>query len=100
MTGKVGDITVDSSKGLISIKHADGSETTEEVHVKDTLITKPMGNVGYSAQITKNLGNYESAKISVSLYMPTDMEHLNSNFNFITDWVDSRINEVISSINS
>ena len=30
----------------------------------------PVANVGFSASYTKNLGGYESVKVSVSLHMP------------------------------
>ncbi len=93
-------VVVDVSKGLITVKHADGSETTQEVVVKEQVITKPIANVGYSAQITKNMGNYESAKISVSLYVPTEISDLEDNFSFVTGWVDNKINSLIASINS
>ena len=94
------NINIDIAKGVISVKHADGSETITEIPVKEQVITKPMANVGYSAQITKSMGNYESAKVSVSLHLPTDISDLEVNYTFATQWVDGKMNELIEMLNA
>lgn len=93
-------IVVDVAKGIIKVINPDGSESVTEIPVKEQVISKPMANIGYSAQITKNMGNYESAKISVSLHLPTEVAELEQNYTFVTEWVDTKINELIASINS
>lgn len=42
-----------------------------------------------------NLGNYESARVGVTITVPCDKESLNDAYTFATDWVSSKIEEAI-----
>ena len=44
---------------------------------------------------TVNLGNYESAKISVSLSVPCAKEDINETYEFATQWVSEKITEAV-----
>ena len=90
--------TVDTIKGIVTIKHADGTQTINELPVKEVLINKQMINVGMSAAHTCNLGNYESAKITVSLYVPCPTEELEETYNFISDWVNGKMEGITKAI--
>lgn len=80
-------------KATITKKHSTGVETAEEEPVGPVVAkTHPMANVGLSVGATVNLGNFNNAKFSVSLFMPSelDKESLDSTFEFINEWVEAK----------
>lgn len=87
-------LVINSITGNITVKHADGSEVETKIPIKDVVITKPMLNVGMSASHTSNLGNYESARISVSLNMPCELTELENVYAFVKDWVNGKMVEI------
>lgn len=93
-----GDLEVNTITGKVSIKNPDGSETLTEIPIKEVIVAKPMVNVGMSAAHTHNLGNYSSAKISVSLFVPCAAEELEETYGFIKGWVNEKMVEVIAEI--
>ena len=97
-TDLTGNLEVNTVTGKVAVKHADGSETETSIPIKEVVISKPMVNVGMSAQHTKNLGNYESAKISISLFVPCDAIELEDTFSFVKDWVNGKMLDVIQEI--
>lgn len=88
-----GSLEVNTITGTVSIKNPDGSETVTEIPLKEVVISKPMINVGMSAAMTFNLGNYQSAKLSVSLHVPCGAEELEDTYGFIKDWVNGKMLE-------
>ena len=95
-----GSFEVDTVKGIITIKNADGSEEVKELPIKEVFVTKQMVNVGMSAATTINLGNYSSAKVTVSLYVPCEAVELEDTYDFITDWVNGKMNKIVNDIKS
>lgn len=80
----------------------------KQVPVKVEDVGPHTANVGFSAAYTKNLGNYESLKITVSLHMPVTvgLDGLTKNtpvlddaFLFVQAWVDAKVNEVLDELN-
>lgn len=73
--------------------HKDGStqETTETLSTKVFDSTPAMVNV--TMGLTRNLGNYESLKITVGLTMPCEptSQGIDDAFHEAKGWVDSRI---------
>lgn len=57
-----------------------------------------MGSVGVTLGLTMNLGDFNSAKINISLNMPTDMENLESNFDFAKQWVENKVQELAAEV--
>jgi len=47
---------------------------------------------------TINLGNYESARIGVTITVPCDPASLNDAYNWATDWVSERIEEALKDV--
>lgn len=47
---------------------------------------------------TINIGNFESARIQVSVRMPTDPENLMMAYEFATNWVSERIQEATKDV--
>ena len=66
-------LVIDSVEGTITLTHPDGSEVVHKLPVIEKVVTKPLCNVGVSAQATYNMGNYESMKVSVSLHVPAEL---------------------------
>lgn len=80
-------------KATIIVKHGTGAETTEEEPVGGVIVkAEPMANVGLSVGATVNLGNFNNAKFSVSLFMPSkiDPESLDATFKAVNDWVEAK----------
>jgi hypothetical protein len=92
------NLIIDAVKGIITIIHADGSETTKELPVKEVVVNKPLCNVGVSAQFTKNMGNYQSARVSVSLNIPSEYGEINEIYAFAKEWVDQKMQESIDGL--
>lgn len=88
------EVQVKHSVATITKAHKDGSlEETKEV-IKGQMFDGPTANVGMSIALTKNLGNYESLKITVSLSMPSnpDEASISNTFTEVKSWVDEKIN--------
>lgn len=73
-------------------------EDTEEHVLGDMVVSddKPMANVGVKIGKTSNLGNFESLRVDVSLFMPseTDKKSLNRTFKKCLKWCDNKMDEV------
>lgn len=96
--GKVGK----PIQGTVGIKEQDSPEEVNQVDVEGAESVqpegKPMANVGYGLDRTINLGNYESLKIHVTLYVPSEVDEaeIEGNYNFCKGWVEKKMEEVIS----
>lgn len=44
---------------------------------------------------TMNLGNYESAKLGVTITVPCEPHTLNEAYDFATDWISQKLNEAV-----
>lgn len=75
-------------------------EDTEEIEVGEMVVSddKPMANVGVKVGTTKNLGDYNSLRVDVSLFMPseTDKKSLNKTFKRCFKWCDTKLDEIVS----
>lgn len=50
-------------------------------------------NVGYRLTIKKNLGNYESAEVSVSLHVGCDAGDVDQAWEEAKDWVHGKVDD-------
>lgn len=83
-------------ESTISVKHKQGGETvekttTEPLHTDGTL-------VGFKMGYTKNLGNYESVRVEVSLVLPTYTENVEHAYKVAKDWADEKLSEAVEEI--
>jgi hypothetical protein len=46
-----------------------------------------------------NLGNYESARITVAITVPTTVDQLSEAYEFASDWVSAKIEESVNLVN-
>jgi hypothetical protein len=92
---------VDVKQGVASItktwKEKGGivSETSEQEVVSEKGYVEPTANVGFSAKATRNLGNFESMQVSVSLHMPCYVGEIDAVFDFAKEWVDAKMGEIL-----
>ncbi|WAS28535.1 hypothetical protein [Vibrio phage LV6] len=81
-------------------EHGHETETVLREEEHETPLTgietnKPLCNVGYSSGITRNLGDYNSLKVSVSLHIPCEFENIHNAFKFAHQFVDEKVNLVL-----
>lgn len=89
------------ANAVVSVKEKKtGTEQTTHEVLASVPSTEPLCNVGTSAKYTKNLGNYESATISVSLNVPCKLEDIDKTLEFARGWVDARMEQAISELTS
>lgn len=73
-----------------------GQEVTEHPGIFNTKNSGCLITFGGSR--TYNLGNYESAKVEVSITIPCDPESINCAYEWGKSWADSKIDEVEQNI--
>ena len=58
----------------------------------------PFCEILVEASFPKNLGNYQSAKIGVSLKMPCQQIDLDDAFTFTRDWVNTKLEGMVTEL--
>ena len=93
---KTEDGMLKEALGIVVKKHKDGSITEAKETVSLVEGQSPFANVGVRASRTFNLGDYNSVRVEVSLYMPCEVstEHINTAYEFAKEWVDEKMNVV------
>lgn len=84
-------------QGIATVEttHQGGATVSEKMVVSGGVYDQPTCNIGYKAGITKNLGDYESLRIDVSLNMPCYPEEIDDVFEFQRNWVENKLNKSI-----
>lgn len=86
-------------KAKIETLDKDGEviDTQEEV-VDEVTVDKPMANIGVKLGTTKNLGNYESLRVDVSLFYPCEPKKkaMEKTYKKVFAWVDNKLDEIMS----
>jgi len=67
------------------------AEATEDEFLDVRRFETAPAEVGFSAGLTLNLGNYESARIDVSVKVPCYREELDEAYAFATKWASDRL---------
>lgn len=71
-----------------------GKEEVSEEKIRiRPFVTNP-ATVSVKAGFTKNLGNYESARVDVFLSMPCYSEEIDNVYEQVKDWVDARVDSL------
>jgi hypothetical protein len=73
------------------------------MQVKEEYLPTPMteGNPAYlniTAGCTKNTGNYESVKVSISITYPCKPDLIDESFDKLKNWLDKRLSQEISEL--
>lgn len=82
------------------VEHKDGATTEEKDTVAVVASEQPMANVGVTLAHTKNLGNYENIKVSVSLFYPCLPGEEDATFDKVMAWTDAKLEQKIMEINA
>lgn len=85
-------MTVDKKK---SGKIQDTETTIEKVGEPKLFKNAPC-NVGCSAKMTKNLGNYESVTFAVDIHIPCLHNEIDATFAFASNWVDEKMTALVA----
>jgi hypothetical protein len=57
-----------------------------------------LAKLNVEAAFTKNLGNYQSARVTVGLTLPSPLDELDSRFDFATTWVNTKLEGLLADI--
>lgn len=77
-----------------------GVEHEETEVLGEVIVDKPMANVGVKLGTTKNLGDYNSLRVDVTLFMPseTDKKSIDKTFKKVYKWVDKRLDNIMDGV--
>ena len=85
-------------KGVVTTQAKNGMENEQQIPMGGVVIegepTTVMVKLGY----TKNLGNYESMRIDVSLAVPCHEDEVDEKFEEIREWVDDKITGIVNEV--
>ena len=97
-TGKV--IEKKQVIATITMTDEDGNEEESFEMVDEVIVDKQMANVGVKVGTTKNMGDYNSLRVDVSLFMPsdTDKKSLNKTFKKCFKWVDDKLDDIMDTV--
>ncbi len=88
------------SIGKVVVTDQDGTEQETTEVVDEVIVDKPMANVGVKVGTTKNLGDYNSLRVDVSLFIPsdTDKKSLNKTFKKCFKWCDDKLDSIMDDV--
>jgi len=81
----------------VAVAHKDGTVEEESLTPLPTVVVEEQhAVVGVTMGVTRNLGNYESLKITVHLSVPctNSEESINVAYDTAKQWVDSKVAEI------
>jgi hypothetical protein len=84
--------------GQVEVQPKGKDSKLTEIKVGEPVVSDhPMANVGMKVGITKNLGNYESVRVDVSLYLPCepDAASVEDTFQTVNIWCDLKMEEIV-----
>lgn len=89
-----------SVQGLSSVIDPTGVEKSESTNEGMVLVPEPHAEVVVGLGFTKNLGNYQSMKLSVQLRLPSanNPESLDAAFETAYAWADKKLSKLIDDV--
>jgi hypothetical protein len=85
------------TKQFVLNKKAGVEQVTEETLAVHRFATEP-AKIEVSLGLTLNLGNYESARLSVGMTVPCYKEESDDAFNWAKDWISERLKVEVKNI--
>lgn len=87
-------------EGKVEIDFPDGTSKQETEIIEEVIVDKPMANVGLKVGMTKNLENYESLRVDISLFIPSELddESLNAAFKRCDEWCEEKMGKVMEEL--
>lgn len=74
----------------------EGTDVNLDIH---TFVTEP-AKVFMDLAVTINLGNYESAKISVGISVPCYKEEVDAAYDYAKNWISDRLQQEVAEVNA
>ncbi|QXN72668.1 hypothetical protein RCZAHN_59 [Rhodobacter phage RcZahn] len=74
-------------------------EETPNLGVKPNISGEQWCAVGFEASYTHNLGNYQSARVQVSLSIPCPHSEIDDVYDMAKSWVDARVQKLVEELN-
>lgn len=95
-------LTAKAGKATVTKEYKDGTITEETHDFPVVPVEGPAATVSMSMGLTRNLGNYESVKFSVSLSLPCAPveEEVNKTFHTVRGWIDTTVETVNQEISA
>lgn len=100
----LGDQVVKPVSGQVTIektvkKQTFGGVSQSDILVKGVIVpTNKHFMITVEGGRTMNLGNYESAKIGVSITVPCEPENLDVAYEFGSEWISAKIEEAVKQV--
>ncbi len=91
------------TSAVVSKQYFQGKTPTTDQETKNEqlkvglFVTEP-AKVSVSQGLTLNLGNYESARIEVSIAVPCYREEVDDAYRYAISWVEDRLSTEVSSV--
>lgn len=84
--------------GIATVTEKSGAVTETKHKVGLVVYDGPVAEVGCEMSHTMNLGNYQSAKLQVSLKGPSNIDStsLDNTFEYIKEWCDTKLSAMIA----
>lgn len=99
--GEPQNLEVKPVVGTVSAQHKNGKMLLDKQETLNKGVMVPaeqMCQVHVGGSHTVNLGNYESAKISVGITIPCTKDDINDSYDFATTWVSEKITEAVKDV--
>jgi hypothetical protein len=94
---KLKKATANTSK-TTSSKGKPIAEEQEQEDVAELQVTEAHAMVGVDMSFTKNLGDYNSARVSVSISVPSEPADIEETFEFAKQWAEEKLSEMVAEL--
>lgn len=86
--------------GVATVTDKNGAVTEHQTQLGLVVDEGPLSEVAVEMSYTKNLGNYQSARMQVSLKVPASPtpESMESAFEYAKQWVEDRLAKLVQEV--
>ncbi len=86
--------------GKVEVANDDGTITETEEVVDEIVVDKPMANVGLKVGMTKNMGDFNSLRVDVSLFLPSELDtkSLDKTFKRADKWCEKKMKKIMKEL--
>jgi hypothetical protein len=87
-------VTGTGKQVLSEDQHSEAVPMNKEVQIT----AQPWCEVGFEASFTKNLGNYQSARLNVIVKIPCPAGDIDEVFDYARTWVNGKLETLVSEL--
>lgn len=88
--------SVSDKKQVLSEDNAEEKVDVPQDVAKGSVAPQQLCEVGIDVGFTKNLGNYQSSRVGVSLKIPCQHDEIDKVFEYAQSWVDTKMQELMA----